>query len=164
VSGANTKFFLLFLHRLVEPLRLLLGLVTVPSVIVLSIALAITPAALTLAILATLVSLAASVLSLSPTAVLLVAVATLALVVTLAVAPSEFGKTVVRIFLIIGVTRHFGLAQGCPVAAAVFLAGGLAVPGLLAVAVAKSTSTCTFGIFAARCGLSSGVGAGKSAA
>jgi hypothetical protein len=103
VSGANTKFFLLLLHRLIEPLGFLLGLVTIPSSVVLSIALAITPAALTLAILATLISLATSVLSLSPSAILLVAVATLALVVTLAVAPSKFG-TIVCIFLIIGVT------------------------------------------------------------
>jgi hypothetical protein len=162
VSGANTKFFLLLLHRLVEPLGVLLGLVAIPSSVVLSVALTIAPAALTLAVLATLISLAASVLSLSPTAILLVAIATITLVVTLAVAPSEFGEAVVRIFLFVGVAWHFGLTQGCPVTTAVFFASWLAVAGLLA--IAKSARARTFGVFAASCRLSSGVGAGKSAA
>jgi hypothetical protein len=162
VSGANTKFFLLLLHRLVEPLRVLFGLVAIPSSVVLSVAFTVAPAALSLAILAALISLAASVLSLSPAAILFVAIATLAFVVTLAVAPSESGKTVVRIFLVVGVAWHFGLTQGCPVTAAVFLASGLAVAGLLA--IAKSAGARTFSIFAASRRLSSGVGAGKSAA
>jgi hypothetical protein len=161
VGSANTKVFLLLLHRLVEPLRFLFGLVAIPSSVVLSVALTITPAALSLAILATFVSLAASVLSLAPTAILLVTVATLALVVALTVAPSKFGKTVVRVLLFVGVAWHFGLTQGCPVTAAVFLASGLAVPCLLA--VAKSARTRTFSIFTASCDLSGGVGAGKSA-
>jgi hypothetical protein len=162
VSGANTKFFLLLLHRLVEPLGVLLGLVAIPSSVVLSVALAITPASLTLTVLATLISLAASVLSLSPAAILFVAIATLAFVVTLAVAPPKSGKTVVRVFLVVGVAWHFGLTQSRPVTAAVFLSGGLAVAGLLA--IAESAGARSFSILAASCRLSSGVGAGKSAA
>jgi uncharacterized membrane protein len=152
----------LLLHRLVEPLGILLGLVAIPSSVVLPVALTITPAALTLAVLATLISLAASVLSLSPATILFVAIATLAFVVTLAIAPSESGKTVVRIFLVVSVAWHFGLTQGCPVTAAVFLSSGLAVAGLLA--IAKSAGARSFSVIAASCSLSSGVGAGKSAA
>jgi hypothetical protein len=162
VSGTNTEIFLLLLHRLIEPLGLLLGLVAFPSSVVLSIALPITPTSLTLTVLATLISLTAPVLSLTPAAILLVPVASLAFVVALAVAPPEFGKTVVRIFLILGVAWPFRLTQGCPVTAAVFLASGLAVAGLLA--IAKSAGTRTFSIFATSGSLSSGVGAGESAA
>jgi hypothetical protein len=161
VRGANTKVFLLLLHRFIEPFGFFFGLLAIPSS-VLSVVLTITPAALSLAVLAAFFPLSTSVLSLSPAAILLIAIATLALVVAVAIAPSEFRKTVVRILRIIGVALHFGLTQSCPVAAAIFLASRLAVPGLLA--VAKSAGTCTVSIFSARYSLSGGVGTRKSAA
>jgi hypothetical protein len=108
VRGANAQVLLLFLHRLVEPFWLLLGLVTVPASVVLAVAFAITPAALSLAVLSAFISLT-SLLSLAPSTVLLVAVATFAVLVALTIAPSKLRKTIV-VLLLISLARAARLA------------------------------------------------------
>jgi hypothetical protein len=173
MCGANAKVLFLFLHRLIEPFRLLLGLVTIPASVVLTaafaiafaiafaVAFAIAPTALSLTVLTSVISLT-SLLSLSPAAILLVAVATFRVLIALTITSPVFRKAVIGIFLLVGLAWSSGLAQCCPVAATFLLARGLGVSGLLA--VAETAGTRTLGVFATSGRLCGRIGSSESAA